>query len=113
MARDPEVEDLLRDALLAHLPRGTQLQEKPMFGAICFILHGNMIGGASDRGVMLRIGKEAVAEAMTVPGVGLIEMSGRRMGGYIRADETAWADPESLARLTGLAARFTAALPPK
>lgn len=113
MARDRDLEDLLRDALLARLPRGTQLDEKPMFGAIGFMLNGNLIAGASDRGLMLRVGKDAMPEALDIPGTGPMEMSGRTMAGYIRADETAWDDPDTLARLVDLAATFTAALPSK
>lgn len=113
MARDVDLEDLLRDALRARLPRGTHLDEKPMFGAIGFMLNGNLIAGASDRGLMLRVGKDAMAEALGVPGTGPMEMSGRTMGGYVRADETASADPETLARLIDLAAGFTLTLPAK
>ena len=113
MARDRQTEDTLRDALTAALPRGTPLTERPMFGALGFLLHGNLIGGASDRGVMLRVGKAAMAQALDLPGVGPMEMSGRTMGGFVRADETAHDDPDTLSRLIALALAATLALPPK
>lgn len=113
MARDRQTEDVLRDALTDALPRGTPLTERPMFGALGFMLHGNLIGAASDRGVMLRVGKDAMAQAQDLPGVGPMEMSGRTMGGFVRADETAHDDPETLSQLIGLAVLATAALPPK
>ena len=113
MARDRQTEELLREALLAALPRGTQLAERPMFGALGFMLHGNLIGAASDRGVMLRVGKDAMPDALDLPGVGPMEMSGRTMGGFVRADETAHDDPDTLSRLTALAAAATLSLPPK
>lgn len=113
MARDRQTEELLREALLAALPRGTQLAERPMFGAQGFLLHGNLIGAASDRGVMLRVGKDAMPDALDLAGVGPMEMSGRTMGGFVRADETAHDDPDTLSRLTALAAAATLSLPPK
>lgn len=113
MVRDRQNEDTLRDALVAALPRGTALVEKPMFGALGFMLAGNLIGGASADGVMLRVGKDRIADALDLPGVGPMEMSGRTMGGFIRADETALDDPETFSRLIGLAISATSALPPK
>ena len=113
MARDRDTEGLLRDALAAALPHGVHLAEKPMFGAMGFLLNGNLIAGASDRGLMLRTGKAAQAEALTLPGTAPMEMSGRTMGGYIRADETAFSDPDTLARLIALTVAEARTLPPK
>lgn len=113
MARDPETEALLRDALLARLPRGTRLEEKRMFGALCFMRDGNMVAGASDAGLMLRVGAGAMAEALDLPGTGPMQMAGRTVSGYLRADETAFADDDTLARLIDLAVAFTATLPAK
>lgn len=113
MTRDRDTEDLLRDALASALPRGTHLVEKPMFGALGFMLNGNLLAGASHSGMMFRTGKDAHDEALDLPGVGPMEMSGRTMGGYVRADETAYSEPDTFDRLIGLAIAATTALPPK
>lgn len=111
MARDPQVEDLLRDALRAALPRGAQLTERRMFGGLCFMHRGNMVGAASDRGLMLRIGRDGMDAALALQGVGPMEMSGRTMTGYVRADETAFGDRHTLDRLIAATVRFAAGLP--
>ena len=54
-----------------------------------------------------------LAGLLDLPGVGPMEMSGRTMGGFVRADETAHDDPDTLSRLTALAAAATLSLPPK
>ncbi|ARJ69346.1 hypothetical protein B0A89_06595 [Paracoccus contaminans] len=43
MARDPEAGDLLRHAVLAALPRGAQLNERPI-APLCLMRRGNMVG---------------------------------------------------------------------
>jgi hypothetical protein len=37
-----------------------------MFGGIGFLLDGNLVAGASKRGLLLRLGKERYAEALLV-----------------------------------------------
>ena len=48
----------VREAL-ADLP----VTEQKMFGGVCFMLNGNMLVGASPRGLMVRVGKEGHAGA--------------------------------------------------
>ncbi|MBN9889110.1 TfoX/Sxy family protein [Salipiger abyssi] len=109
MAYDEGLAETLRDALGA-LPG---LGEKRMFGALCFLRDGNMICGIRGAGGLFRTGKEALEEAEALPGVAPAIMGGRRMGGFVEADEYAMADDEIRARLLDMALAFTAMLPPK
>jgi TfoX/Sxy family transcriptional regulator of competence genes len=45
------------------------ISEMKMFGGVGFLLDGNLIAGASKRGLLLRIGKERYAQALLSPGV--------------------------------------------
>ena len=110
MAWDEGIAQQLREALQAR----DDVEEKRMFGGLCFLLRGNMLCGASGwSDTMFRVGKEAESEALELPGTRIMEMGGRRMGGFIRADETALADDDTFARLIALALAFVSALPPK
>jgi hypothetical protein len=45
---------------------------------VCFMLNGNMVAGTSKRGLLIRVGKEQYASAVTWPDARPMEMSGRR-----------------------------------
>ncbi len=93
------------------------LSEKRMMGGVCFLLNGNMLGGA-DRNkeglkrFMFRVGKGAHLEALKRPGAIPMEMGGRRMGGFIFVDaETC--DDRMLSDWIALANSFVSELPAK
>ncbi len=65
MPYDPGLAQLFRDDL-AHLP----LTEKKMFGGLCFMVHGHMVGGVHKGGAMVRVGKPNEAAALAMPGTG-------------------------------------------
>jgi len=54
-----------------------------MFGGIGFMLNGNLLVGASKRGLLLRVGKDRQSQALAKPGTRQMEMRGRLMDGYI------------------------------
>jgi hypothetical protein len=88
--------------------------EKAMFGGLAFLLHGNMAVTASSRGgLMIRVGKEAVEDALARPHTKQIEMRGRPMPGWIHVS----AEGARTKREVGVWARrgiaFTRTLPPK
>lgn len=68
--------------------------EKRMMGGLCLLVHGNMLGGVDrtkdgrDR-FMFRVGKENEAEALSRPGASIVDMGGRRLGGFIFVDAAA------------------------
>ena len=63
-----------------------ELREVRMFGGLCFMLNGNMVGGVSKRGLLVRVGKEQHARALARPDARPMEMSGRPMAGYVVID---------------------------
>lgn len=109
MVRDPRLEDRLRADL--GFPEG--LSEQPMFGGLCFLLHGNMLCAAREGRAMYRLGRAAEAEALAMPGVTPMIHGGHPQAGYV------WAHPETLEndehrrRLAALALEHAAHLPKK
>ena len=93
------------------------VSEKRMMGGICFLLNGNMIGGA-DRSkggtgrFLLRVGKDNEAEALERKGAYAMEQGGRRMGGFVFVNEDD-CDDVSLKEFVDLASGYAASLPPK
>jgi hypothetical protein len=113
MAYDEEVADRFRNALLG-LP---DVSEKKMMGALCFLLNGNMIGGAfrSREGVpsfLFRVGKDNEDEALGRPNATVMINGGRRMGGFIIIPDEL-CDDEELAGWVTLCLSFVGNLPPK
>lgn len=83
-----------------------------MFGGLCFMLDGNMVAGASRRGLLVRVGKDRHATALSRPDAKPMEMSGRMMAGYVLVDP-APRDEHGLRGWLELAIAFVSDLPPK
>jgi hypothetical protein len=81
MARDMGLEELLNDSL-AEIPGLTQ---KAMSGGMAWLLNGNLLCGARDDGMLVRLGKDNGAWALKIPGVAPMVMQGRKMNGWVRA----------------------------
>jgi TfoX/Sxy family transcriptional regulator of competence genes len=83
-----------------------------MFGGIGFMLNGNMIAAASDRGLLVRVGKEAEEAALTRPGARVMVMNGRAMSGYIQVERDLL-DGRAVKSWVRLARSFVETLPAK
>jgi len=113
MAYDEQLTLQFREAL------GKQqgLTQKKMMGGVCFLINGNMIGGA-DRNkegqgrYMFRVGKENETLASGLPGAQEMRMGGRRMSGiyFVSEDDCT---SEIMAQWVELALGFAGSLPPK
>ncbi|PCI60186.1 MAG: RNA methyltransferase [Kordiimonadales bacterium] len=113
MAYDEELTAMFREALDGIM----DVSEKRMMGGICFMMSGNMIGGADrtkdgERRFMFRVGKDNEAEALARPGATILEMGGKRLGGMVFVDEE-YCDEAALADWVMLALSFVSTLPPK
>jgi TfoX/Sxy family transcriptional regulator of competence genes len=62
------------------------VREVKMFGGLGFMLNGNMVAAASDRGLLVRVGEAGMAEALERGAQPMI-MNGRKMKGF------AWVPP--------------------
>ncbi|TNE36787.1 MAG: TfoX family protein [Alphaproteobacteria bacterium] len=108
MAVDPHLVDQLRD-VLSDQPGIT---EKKMFGGICFMLNGNMLLATRVGRFMFRVGKEAEADALEMPGAEPMQHGKRRMPGFIWVD-AGEAIEEGLEKWVALALRYVSGLPVK
>ena len=108
MGTDGDLEGRVRAAL----SDTRTIHEIKMFGGIGFMLNGNLLAGASKRGLLLRVGKDRQAEALKRPGARPMEMRGRTMDGYVYVDPPALSDG-ALKTWLRMAVDFVRTLPPK
>lgn len=113
MAYDELTTERFRDAI-ADLK---DITEKRMMGGICFLLNGNMIGGADcpkdgAPRFMFRLGKDNQDAGLALGSGQPMEMGGRKMRGFFFVEE-AECDDERLGQWIKLAVGFASALPPK
>ena len=108
---------MAHDAGLAELFRGDladrPVTEKRMFGGLCFLWHGHMVCGVHKGGGMVRVGAPNEAAALALPGVRAMDLTGRRMTGFVDLDGAAMADDGLRGRLVAMALGFVVTLPPK
>ena len=83
-----------------------------MFGGVGFMLDGNMVAGTFRDALLVRVGKDRNAQALTRPGARPMEMRGRPLAGYIMVDQSSLDDP-ALKEWVGLALAYVRTLPPK
>ena len=108
MAHDAEVAAILREALA-----GEALEERRMFGALCFMLRGNMLCGALSDGGFFRVGPGGMAAALAVEGAAPMMMRDRPMTGFVRVPPAVVANAQARERLLAVAAAFVRSLPAK
>jgi TfoX/Sxy family transcriptional regulator of competence genes len=108
MAADQDLAARVRSALMS----SGVFREVKMFGGIGFMLNGNLVAGASKRGLLVRVGKDRQQEALARPGARPMVMRGRTMDGYIYVDPPA-PNARTVRAWIQLAVAFVETLPPK
>jgi TfoX/Sxy family transcriptional regulator of competence genes len=108
MAYDEVLAERLRD-LLGDAPGITA---KKMFGGLCFLEHGHMIAGIMGDGLIVRVGAEAKEAALTRPGVGEFDFTGKPMRGFVVVAGE-YLDDDQLAEWVEAGRKYAASLPAK
>lgn len=109
MAFSEELASMMRSDL-ANL---TPIEEKRMFGGICFMYRGNMLCGIHSKGAMYRVGKENLDHALAIQGADIMAFTGRPMKAFIDVEETAFRDQNKRMQWLDLAKQFCDTLPAK
>ena len=109
MAYDTHLADRVRSLLNRRL----EFSERKMFGGICFMLGGNMCCGVTTTELMLRLGPEGAAEALSEPHTREMDFTGRSIKSMIYVEPEGYQTEEALRRWVERAATFAASLPAK
>jgi hypothetical protein len=102
----------LEELVLEHIGGLAGLSEKSMFGGRTWLLDGHLLCGASDRGMLVRLGKGNDAWALALPGIEQLDGS-RPYPGWVVAGAAAYADDTLRLRLLDAALAFVRSQPPK
>ena len=109
MAYDEGMAEVLR----ADLADVARVEEKRMFGGLCFMLEGHMLCGVHKGGGMFRVGKDRHAAALAIDGVTEMAFTGRKMGGLVDVTDDVMADDQRRGQLMALARENVRSLPPR
>jgi TfoX/Sxy family transcriptional regulator of competence genes len=93
--------------------QGLELVEKRMFGGITFMLKGNMLCCATNKGLMVRVGKEAEPDALLLPHARPCDGARRKMPGFVIITPEGLRRNSDLSAAVKLALRYVFTLPPK
>jgi TfoX/Sxy family transcriptional regulator of competence genes len=89
------------------------LAELKMFGGWCATVDGNMAVGVLGNDVIVRVGPDAYAEALSEPGVREFDFAGRPMAGWVFVNGRSVDTAEALEAWVERGIAFARSLPPK
>lgn len=96
-----------------HHLAGKPVTAKRMFGGLTFMLNENMLCCASAKGLMVRVGAEAEADALVRPHATRCSGAGRPMVGFIMVAPPGIEDDAALGEWLDRALAYVERLPPK
>ena len=106
MAFNEELAERIRQALA----RKKGIEEKKMFGCICFFLNGNALAGVWKDALFARLGPDQGEEAMLEPNVKAFDITGKPMKNWIRVEPKGVEDDDQLTAWIQRAVKFVGKL---
>ena len=95
------------------LARKKNIEEKKMFGCICFFLNGNALAGVWKDALIARLGPEEGEAALREPPVRAFDITGRPMRNWVVVEPEGVEDDEQLKDWMVRATKFVKTLPKK
>jgi hypothetical protein len=89
------------------------LIEKKMFGGIGYLLNGNMACGVHGDGLIVRVGTEQSAAALSRPHTRVFDLTGKAMAGWLVVDPPGCASDANLRTWIDIGVKYALTLPPK
>ena len=109
MAFDEGVAQRLREAFADR----SDTVEKKMFGGIAFMVSGHMCCGVVDETLMVRVGPDLYAEALSRPHAREMDFTGKSLKGFVYVAPEGFESDADLNDWIDLSLSFIATLPPK
>jgi TfoX/Sxy family transcriptional regulator of competence genes len=106
-------DDLAAARVRAVLSGTPGLSEKRMFGGLSFFINGNLAVGVLADHLIVRVGPEKHAWALSQEGARRFSPSGSPMKGWVAVDLTFLQQESDLQNWVALGMDFAASLPPK
>jgi TfoX/Sxy family transcriptional regulator of competence genes len=89
------------------------VEERKMFGGICYLINGNMACGVYKDYLIVRVGPDKYAGSLTKPYAAGFDITGRPMKGWVMVSEEGYDEDSALKEWVGLGLEFAGSLPPK
>ena len=103
----------LAQRIREHLAIRNDVNEKKMFGGLCFMVSGHMCCGIVDDTLMARVGPDNYESSLEEPHVSEMDFTGRPMKGMIYVKPDGIEADTDLGRWIDLCIAFVSSLPPK
>ncbi len=91
----------------------TGITERKMFGGLCFMAHGNMLGGVMGDEIIVRVGADRYEDALKQPHTREMDFTGRPMRGFVIVASEGITSDERLDEWVRRGVQFATSLPPK
>jgi TfoX/Sxy family transcriptional regulator of competence genes len=91
----------------------TDVAERRMMGGLAFMLRGHMCCGVQDDVLIVRVGAEQHAAALTEPHVRPMDFTGRPLKGFVFVDPAGIRTKACLAKWVRCGVEFATSLPAK
>lgn len=89
------------------------LDEKKMFGGLCFLLNGNMACGILKNALIVRVGPDKYNEALQLPHARQFDITGRPMKGWVMVPAEGLTSHNDLSAWVERGVSFASTLPVK
>src|SRR5262250_3259266 len=86
----------LAERIRRELARKKNIEEKKMFGCVCFLLNGNALAGVWRDRLIARLGPDEGEEALREPHVRAFDITGRPMRNWVAVEPEGIEDDEQL-----------------
>jgi hypothetical protein len=109
MPYDESLAQRIRDALA----QTKNVEEKKMFGCLCFFLNGNALAGVWKDGMIARLGREEAVAALREPHVRAFDITGKPINKWVMVEPEGVEDDDQLKAWIERAMSFVDGLPSK
>ena len=109
MAYDEGLAERVREVLSDRV----EFSEKKMFGGLAFMVQGNMAIGVQAEELMVRVGPDAHADALSQPHARAMDFTGRPMKGFVYVGAPGLESDDNLAAWVSRGLDFALSLPAK
>ncbi len=109
MAFDAILAGRIRDALA----RKKNVEERKMFGCICFIFNGNALAGVWKNRLIARLGPDEGEAALLEPHVRAFDITGKAMRNWVAVEPEGVEHDDQLTNWIERAVKFVKTLPKK
>ena len=106
-------DEALADRIRQSLARRKSVEERKMFGCVCFLINGNALAGVWKDRPIARLGPDEGEAALREPHVRAFDITGRPMRNWVAVEPEGVEKDDQLKRWIERALKFVKALPAK